>query len=325
MKKLILGLLALTLVLSGCGKKEPKPTFPTAVIGTEATEMPTEVPTEIPTTEETAAPTTEETTVPTTEATGTSESTESTEPVGVTGVVAHTASVHLREGPSPFTRIIKDLPEGTPVTVYETAQLNGANWCRSDEGWIALAYLDLDGEAPGLDYDPSEGTPGIIYNTDFVRVRAEPSGNGEVVGELYRNDTVFVTETAMGSGIKWGKIKDGWISMDYVQLRRNNHGATDDMIQNGCPHQWRMDHMVEGHSVEYTMVMCECGEVFQTLQDFYLHRDTYFDPSITDGSSMDGHDGYSVLEIREEWVPDQYIWYCDLCGGSTRTTSPDAP
>ena len=319
MKKIFLGLLALMLVLPGCGKKEPKVTFPTAVF-TEATAATEPAPVE--TIPETTVETTLET-VPETTAETVPETTA--EPAGVTGVVANTPSVHLREGPSPITKILKDLPEGTPVTVYETAQLNGANWCRTDEGWIALAYLDLDGEAPGLNYDPSEGTPGIIYNTDFVRIRAEASANAEVVGELHRNDTVFITETAMGSGIKWGRIEEGWISMDYVQLRRDNHGATDDMIQNGCPHQWHLDHMEEGHTVEYQVVMCSCGEVFQNIQDYYLHRDSYFDPSVTDGSSIAGHDGYAVLEIREEYVPDQYIWYCDLCGGSARTTSPDAP
>ena len=80
-----------------------------------------------------------------------------------------------------------------------------------------------DGGGIGGNGDVSEdGGSGAVTGTvnvrETLRVRGGPGTNYDVVGTLYPNDRVTITERKTVDGMEWGKISTGWISLDYVVL-----------------------------------------------------------------------------------------------------------
>ena len=51
---------------------------------------------------------------------------------------------------------------------------------------------------------------------DCLRVRKEIGTDSRIAALLYYGDTVTVSETVTVDGVLWGKVENGWISMEYV-------------------------------------------------------------------------------------------------------------
>ena len=51
-----------------------------------------------------------------------------------------------------------------------------------------------------------------------LRIRKGAGTNYAIVGTLTIGDKVTILETKTVSGMKWGRITKGWISLDYVTL-----------------------------------------------------------------------------------------------------------
>lgn len=245
MKKRIALLLALVLCLSlaACGKKDaPKDKGPEDIpVLTEAavpeytepvfetfTEPAFETMATVPPTEETMAtvPPTEETEAPTEATEETQEETEPEKPAqtskysGTPATVTGYYEVNLRKGPSVHSESVKKLRNGTQVTVLETMDNENATWANLGDGWMSLKYLKLSGPLPESP-DPALGELAKVYNTQKLNVRSEPNAASELVTTLQRDDIVHVHEIKMEKGIEWGRIDEGWVSMEYV-LRYSN-------------------------------------------------------------------------------------------------------
>lgn len=255
MKKVITAALAMVLSLSftACGKEEAEaPTEVTVPMLTEAvvpmlteaptlpplTEAPTETQEEPPlelatpipevdavpeeTTaeekQETPAETTAETTPETTEEASSSSSSgpDLSGIKGVGGKIVNVQRVNVRKHPSVKAEQVKQLEQGATVTVYEVLENDNAMWAHTNEGWIAKQYVKLDGPLP--DPDPALGVHAKVYYTQKVNVRKEPSISSEKVAELARDTMVTVYETKKVGGAEWGRIDEGWVSMDYIKL-----------------------------------------------------------------------------------------------------------
>lgn len=319
MKQLITALLILTMVLSfgACAQETPPETeFHLTEAPTEppAAQAPTQIPTTAPTTVPTVPPT--ESTVPETQV-------EETAPQGVTGVIANTASVNVREGPATFTKIVKKLKEGEPITVYETTKLDGSTWCRTDDGWVAMWYVKLDGPLPQS--DPAEGDPGIVYHTGTLNVRKEPSVHSEKVAELKRNDRVHVRETRKAEGKTWGRIQEGWVSMEYIQLSTDTQSqgrpVHEEVPMGAQKPQWRdpitglcMEHSfvltssVPETTEEVNTYMCTCGCTTENESQMLEHGALYA------GTEQEAeHTGYQVITTVYTY-PAYEIWTCTVCG-----------
>lgn len=63
-----------------------------------------------------------------------------------------------------------------------------------------------------------EGVRGVVYNTDSLNVRKAPGVNNERVARLARGTEVTVYETVKKNGALWGRMDQGWVSMDYIKL-----------------------------------------------------------------------------------------------------------
>lgn len=63
-----------------------------------------------------------------------------------------------------------------------------------------------------------EGVPGVVANTSWLNVRKAPGAGSERVTQLGRGTKVTVYETVTVDGTLWGRIDEGWVSMEYIKL-----------------------------------------------------------------------------------------------------------
>ena len=79
--------------------------------------------------------------------------------------------------------------------------------------------------------EPAEatGTPGVIrdiVNADAANVRENAGGNYKVVTQLEEGTEITVYEiVTIDGGKEWGRIDQGWILMDLVQLNGSKPAA----------------------------------------------------------------------------------------------------
>lgn len=146
---------------------------------------------------------------------------EPSEPaVLMTGTVKVNDALRIRAGAGTSYAVVGYLYNKDRVNIYETKQVGSSTWGRVDKGWISLNYVVLD-KAPSSDTtEPEQPKPTTIKGTvtaDCLRVRSGAGTNYEVVGYLYQGAKVEILETKQVGSTTWGRIKNGWISMDYVK------------------------------------------------------------------------------------------------------------
>ena len=125
-------------------------------------------------------------------------------------------SLNIRAGAGTDYAIVGSLTQGTRVEIYEiVAASGGTHWGRINKGWISMKYVDLDEEEP-VDKIIATGT--IKTSSGNLNVRSGPGSNYEIVDKLPSGTRVDIHEIIMVDGTKWGRIDQGWISMDYVVL-----------------------------------------------------------------------------------------------------------
>jgi len=192
---------------------------------TEPTEDPTTEPTEDPTTEPTEDPTTEPTQAPTTEPTEppTEAPTEPKNEVIATGKIVDCDSLRIREGAGTRYKQVGSLTRGTKVSIFEIVGSGSQRWARMNKGWISMNYVQIvkDGEEDDVQDKPeNEQKPvtGYVVNCDALNIRSGAGTRYSKVGKLPAGTKVTVLETKQQGSMLWGRIKEGWISMDYIQL-----------------------------------------------------------------------------------------------------------
>lgn len=169
--------------------------------------------------------------------------------------------VNLREGPGTNHKRVGVANKGQQLVITETASGSGYTWGKFDGGWIALQYTDYEtaiknqnsGAAPETPPETEATTPetettapetevttpetqpqppvtqpeapkvtGTINVQEWLRVRSGPGTSYSVVGYLKPQQKVEILEQSTVGSMKWGKISEGWISMDYVILDSNS-------------------------------------------------------------------------------------------------------
>ena len=140
----------------------------------------------------------------------------------VTGTVKVSDFLRIRSGPSTGYSVAGYLHNGDKVEILEQKIVGSMVWGRISDGWISLSYVTLDAkeETPKTEDAPQkpQTVTGTVKVNDFLRVRSGPSTSSSVVGYLSANAKVEILEQTTSGSMTWGKISDGWISMDYVVL-----------------------------------------------------------------------------------------------------------
>ena len=125
------------------------------------------------------------------------------------------SKVNVRSGPGLSYNIVTTVSEGTKLTVKAVQEADGYVWGKTEKGWLSLTYTDYfdsSNEETSSGTFPKTGT----VNSSDVRYRTE-APSGTVVGSKQIGDKVTITQEKTISGIKWGKMSDGyWICLDYV-------------------------------------------------------------------------------------------------------------
>ena len=125
-------------------------------------------------------------------------------------------SLNIRAGAGTDYAIVGSLTRGTRVEIYEiVAASGGTHWGRINKGWISMDYVDLDEEEP-VDQVIATGT--IKTSSGNLNVRSGPGSSYSIVTTLPSGTRVDIYEVTVVSGTQWGRIDQGWISMDYVVL-----------------------------------------------------------------------------------------------------------
>ena len=71
--------------------------------------------------------------------------------------------------------------------------------------------------APTEPPEESKKVMGTVKVNEFLRVRQGPSTGYAEVARLKPNDRVEILEQKVVGATVWGRISQGWISMDYVR------------------------------------------------------------------------------------------------------------
>ena len=138
----------------------------------------------------------------------------------VNGYVVKCDVLNIRSGAGTKYSKVGQLPAGTKVTVLETQKQGSMLWGRIDKGWISMDYVRL-GEPPENSKNETtsqQPVNGYIVKCDAVNIRAGVGTHYDKVGKLAAGTKVTILETQKQGSMLWGRIDQGWISMDYVQL-----------------------------------------------------------------------------------------------------------
>lgn len=189
---------------------EETTTEPTTEATTEApTEATTEAPTQAPTEAPTQAPTEAPTEPPVEE--------EGDEVVATGTVNVTSGSLNVRAGAGTGYAKVGSLKKGTKVEIYEIVTVSGTQWGRTASGWISLSYVKLDTASSDKEETaPVTGTVNI--SSGSLNVRSGPGTNYSVVASLKKGASVKVYETKTVGSVTWGRVDQGWVSMQYIKL-----------------------------------------------------------------------------------------------------------
>ncbi len=189
-------------------EKEPEKTPELEPTGPETTVPPTTQPpvTEPPVTE---PPVTEPPVVETTP-------TPAPETSTWTGTVNVSDYLRIRSGPSTQDKVVGYLYPKEKVTITQQTTSGSMTWGKIDRGWISMDYILLDKQQN--QQQAQQTLTGTVKVSDLLRVRTGPSTSYAVAGYLKNGAKVTVTETKTVGSTTWGKISNGWISLDYVKL-----------------------------------------------------------------------------------------------------------
>lgn len=124
----------------------------------------------------------------------------------------------IRNGAGTSYSINGYLYNGDRVEITEIKSAEGMQWGRISRGWISLDYVTMDGAAPEKPQEaPESDTKGKTVIADCLHVRSGAGLSYTIVGYLYEGAKVEITETKTADGMTWGRVSNGWISMDYVK------------------------------------------------------------------------------------------------------------
>ncbi len=123
----------------------------------------------------------------------------------------------VRSGPGTGYSVVDNLKPKQRVEILEQKTVGSMVWGKISSGWVSMDYIILDQDGSNSSA-PSEGQSGTVVNCSDLRIRSGPSTGYTIVGYLKPGTRVSITEKQQNGSMVWGKISNGWISLDYVQM-----------------------------------------------------------------------------------------------------------
>ncbi len=145
-------------------------------------------------------------------------------------------NVNVRKGPGTNYASTGRVSTGKQLLITEVSGGANLKWGKFSDGWIALKYTDYDkvtaeSSKPSAPVTPSvpESTgkvTGTVKVSSTLRVRSGPSTGYSVVTQLKNGTKVEILEQKTAGTMVWGRISQGWVSMDYIVLDKQTQQPT---------------------------------------------------------------------------------------------------
>ena len=133
-------------------------------------------------------------------------------PAVKTGVIYNCSQwVRIRSGAGTSYAVAGYYYPGDKVTITEEKTVSGIKWGKTEKGWVSMDYVKLSENAPA---------PEKVIKTitaDCLNVREKAGTGHKVVGYLYYGAQVEILETVQIGTVTWGRVSNGWISMEYTK------------------------------------------------------------------------------------------------------------
>lgn len=155
----------------------------------------------------------ETTNTPTTPSNNTN-TTNTTSSTGTKYGTVTASELRIRANASTDSDIVGSVKYGDRIAITET---NG-NWGRTNQGWVSLQYVRMDGTAG------QNACTGTVTASELI-VRDGPGKNYNKVSSVTRGQTVQILDQTTVNGTTWGNIANGWICMDYVNVNGSVGGT----------------------------------------------------------------------------------------------------
>ena len=127
-------------------------------------------------------------------------------------------NVKVRSGPGTGYSVLGYLNTGDRVTITEQKTVGSMTWGKMSKGWICMSYVKLD----QVEEDKTESVWGTVNVNEFLRIRKGPGTSYAIAGYLGPKDRVEILERKTVGSTVWGRISQGWISLDYVILDQSS-------------------------------------------------------------------------------------------------------
>ncbi len=158
----------------------------------------------------------------------------------ITGTVISSDVLRIRSGAGGSYSIVGYLNPGAKVTITGKKTVGNTTWGKVEKGWISLDYVKLDSaddsenndqgdtsEQPDTTPETTTEITGTVISNDVLRIRSGAGTSYSTVGYLDPGTKVTITDKKTVGSITWGKISNGWISLDYVKLDSTGSNTTE--------------------------------------------------------------------------------------------------
>ena len=176
--------------------------------------------------------------------------------------------VNIRSGPGTNYAIVSRSYRNEILTVSHVTHLTNMKWGKVQDGWICLDYTNYDAVMDGTDNTDVENNDstsdtdtapdqeenrneentdvypgdqdvvlGIVNVNNYLIIREGPDRTYPAVGFLFKDNIVEILEQKSVGSMVWGRIKDGWVCMDYIitdstSADGNNESITEQEPEN---------------------------------------------------------------------------------------------
>lgn len=128
-------------------------------------------------------------------------------------------NVNIRSGPGTNYPKRGTFTKGQSLKITAVQKGGQYQWGKCAEGWVCLMYTDYDTVMAEKDDKPVENAVfGVVKGTDKLNIRAGAGTIYSVVGSLKRGDQVTILEQKKVGTSLWGRMKNGWVSMYYIDV-----------------------------------------------------------------------------------------------------------
>ena len=130
------------------------------------------------------------------------------ETVAIVGKIIGTDRLNVRSAPGTSNARVGYLYRNDIVDISKLQKVGSTTWGKTDKGWISMKYVDQN----------PTGTEGVVIECTGLSVRSGPGTNYARLDILEAGTKVTILATKTVDGMKWGRIRQGWVSMNYIRL-----------------------------------------------------------------------------------------------------------